>query len=91
MEIQLGTTALEILKWVGIVFAAGIIGYFGRYLSMLIIAKIHKRKSEPPSTNEGTANTLTVKAESTEKDKLKLEKKKVKQESKIAKKKKGIQ
>jgi hypothetical protein len=27
---------LEILKWVGIVLAAGFIGYFGRYPAMLI-------------------------------------------------------
>ncbi len=31
MEIQGDNLALEILKWVRIVFAAGFIGYFGRY------------------------------------------------------------
>ena len=38
-------TLLEIIKWVGIVFAAGVIGYFGRYLSMIIIDRISRRKS----------------------------------------------
>ena len=38
---------LEILKWIGIVLAAGFIGYFGRYLAMLIIEKVHKK--EPPA------------------------------------------
>ena len=86
MDIQ----PVDVLKWIGLALAAGFIGYFGRYLSMLIIAKIHKRKSELPSTNEGTANTSTVKVESTDNNKLKLEKKRLKQNSKIAKKKKGI-
>jgi hypothetical protein len=86
MDIQ----PVDILKWIGLALAAGFIGYFGRYLSMLIIEKIHKRKSELPSTNEGTVNTTTVEVESTNTDKLKLEKKRLKQKSKIAKKKKGI-
>ena len=44
MEIE----ATEILKWVGLVFAAGFVGYFGRYLSMLILEKIHKKKNRQP-------------------------------------------
>ncbi len=50
MEIQGDNLALEILKWVGIVFAAGFIGYFGRYLSMLIVARIHKKKPDDTSS-----------------------------------------
>ena len=46
MDIQ----PLEVLKWVGVVLAAGFIGYFGRYLAMLIIEKIHKRRPQPTAT-----------------------------------------
>ncbi len=31
----------NILKWVGIAFAGGFVGYFGRHLSKVIIAKLH--------------------------------------------------
>lgn len=37
---------ITILKWAFIVFAAGFVGYFGRYLSMQILAKLHKKKEE---------------------------------------------
>ena len=39
MEIQ----PLEILKWIGIVLAAGFVGYFGRYLAMIIINRLHRK------------------------------------------------
>lgn len=39
---------IEILKWVGIVLAAGFIGYFGRYLAMLIIERARQKKVESP-------------------------------------------
>jgi hypothetical protein len=32
---------MDVLTWVAVVFAAGFIGYFGRYLGKLIIEKIH--------------------------------------------------
>jgi hypothetical protein len=34
----------KIIKWAIIVFAAGFVGYFGRYLSMWLIDKMHKKK-----------------------------------------------
>ena len=37
---------LEVLKWVGIVLAAGFVGYFGRYLAMLIIERMSKKGPE---------------------------------------------
>jgi hypothetical protein len=71
---------LEVLKWIGIVLAAGFVGYFGRYLAMLIIARLRKKEETagaPPSTGEvkppGAAS-------------LKLEKKRAKQAAKQAKK-----
>jgi len=45
---------LEMLKWAGIVLAAGFIGYFGRYLSMILIDRLrHKRWPCPPFAAEG--------------------------------------
>ena len=87
MDIQ----PVEILKWIGLVLAAGFIGYFGRYLSMLLIDKIHKRKSEIHSTNQEISNTSTAEVNNIEKEKIKLEKKRLKGQSKIAKKKKGME
>ncbi len=37
---------IELLKWVAVVFIAGFIGYFGRYLSKLIIARLHRAEVE---------------------------------------------
>jgi hypothetical protein len=35
-----------IVKWVLVVLGAGFIGYFGRYLAMIIIRKMRKEKLE---------------------------------------------
>ena len=79
MEIQ----PLEILKWVGIVLAAGFVGYFGRYLAMLIIEKLHRRREPaPPPEPEKTG----VAESQIEESRLKLEKKRLKQAAKKAKK-----
>ena len=40
-------TVLEVLKWIGIVFAAGFVGYFGRHLAMMLIEKMRRNKAEP--------------------------------------------
>ena len=93
MDIQGDNLALEILKWVGIALAAGFIGYFGRYLAMLIIDRIHKKKAlETPVAEPAREITVTqetspetVKLE-IEKQKAKIEKKKAKAEAKRAKK-----
>jgi hypothetical protein len=93
MDIQGGNLALEILKWVGIVLAAGFIGYFGRYLAMLIIDRIHKKKASDTTVSESARETRatqesdseTVKLE-IEKQKAKLGKKKAKADAKRAKK-----
>ena len=87
MDIQFSPEPLEILKWVGLVFAAGFIGYFGRYLSMLIIDQLRKRKTEapPPATTKLPKEPATVETAETEEAKLKLEKKRLKLEKKKAK------
>ncbi len=83
MDIQ----ALDILKWIGIVLAAGFVGYFGRYLAMLIIAKARKKESKPPPIPESPAKEATLSQDTIlEQSKLKLEKKKAKAEAKKAKK-----
>ena len=45
----MNNTALEILKWIGIVFAAGFVGYFGRHLAMMLIEKMRSREPESPA------------------------------------------
>jgi len=76
--------SLEILKWVGIVLAAGFIGYFGRYVAMLIIEKMRRKKAEqtPTATKDSASGHDDPRAEA----ELKLEKKRAKAESKRLKK-----
>lgn len=76
--IEGGIGYMGILKWVAVVFAAGFIGYFGKYLSRLLIERFHRRKAERISTPqpiEAKTNEYDYKSE---KKKLKLEKKKAK-------------
>ncbi len=83
--------ALDILKWIGIVLAAGFVGYFGRYLAMQIIEKVHKKKSPPSPTPESPPAEEATLSQDTilEQSKLKVEKKKAKAETKKAKKAQG--
>ena len=86
MDIHFDTQIAEILKWVFIVFAAGFIGYFGRYLSMLIIEKVRKRRDKSASSAEPvTRETSASPAATPEESNLKLEKKRIKLEKKKAK------
>ena len=73
-------TFLETLKWIGLVLAAGFVGYFGRYLAMQLIEKTRRKKPETHSPNTAS-DTVTGKESSS-----KLEKKKAKAEIKKAKK-----
>ena len=82
MDIQ----PLEILKWVGLVFAAGFVGYFGRYLSMLIIDRIRRKKAEQASTMQPAKELPPTQDSRAEEARLKLEKKRIKLEKKKAKK-----
>ncbi|MFC2007578.1 hypothetical protein ACFLVB_03150 [Chloroflexota bacterium] len=85
MEIMNGQ-AVVILKWVGLVFVAGFIGYFGRYLSMLIIEKVRRKRSGPETTAEPVKVIPVIKDTAIDEKKLKLEKKRAKSEAKKAKK-----
>ena len=82
MDIQ----PLEILKWIGIVLAAGFIGYFGRYLAMLIIERMRKRKSQPTPAAESPEEVSAGQGARIEESKLKLEKKRAKAQAKRVKK-----
>ena len=71
------------LIWIAIVFVAGFIGYFGKYLSKIVISLFHKRKEEPD--NQGEESRPKTKEEldyDLEKKRLKLEKKRLKIEKK---------
>ena len=85
-----GDQILEILKWIGIVFIAGFIGYFGRYLSMMIIDRI-QRKKRAETTSAPPGEKIVTVATSSETDiaQQKIEKKRLKAEQKRAKKEKG--
>jgi hypothetical protein len=64
---------MDVFKWVALVFVAGFIGYFGKYLAQFLIGRFHKRNVERSSVArppEGTQNKSDYKAE---KKKLKLE------------------
>ena len=82
MEIQ----PLEILKWIGIVLAVGFIGYFGRYLAILIMERMHKRQSPQSRSREASRRILTRLDRKIAKSQLQFEKKKAKIEAKLAKK-----
>jgi hypothetical protein len=81
MEIE----PLEVLKWIGVALAAGFVGYFGRYLAMLIIDRVRGEKHETVSTERPaepeSGNTTRI-----EESRLKIEKKKAKQAVKQTKK-----
>ena len=79
-------TFIEVLKWVGIVLAAGFVGYFGRYLAMLIIDRMRKRQSEQRAAMESSKEAPASQDIRLEESKLKLEKKRAKAEAKKAKK-----
>ena len=77
-------TFLEVLKWIGIAFAAGFVGYFGRVPAKWFIDKITGGRKPAPETItiEGVDREQT----DSEKSRLKIEKKRAKRAAKIAKK-----
>ena len=77
---------VEALKWIGIVLAAGFIGYFGRYLAMMIIDKMRKKKPLSSPVPEPPPEIPPSPEVRLEESRLKLEKKKAKAEAKRLKK-----
>ena len=89
MNIELSSNLTEVLKWVALVFAAGFIGYFGRYLSMLIIERMRRKRQGSPEQTPPVAlaeERAVGQENKSEVDKLKLQKKMLKLEKKKAKK-----
>lgn len=85
MYVGIEPEVVEVLKWVGIVFAAGFVGYFGRYLSKIVIAKAHKPKTGTASVTQTDKQVSSGQTDELEKARLKLEKKKLKLEKKRTK------
>ena len=85
MDIQ----PLDILKWAGLVFAAGFIGYFGRYLSMLIIERMRRRKSAQAAETGPKNDVATVPENIIELQRIKADRKRAKAETKRLKKERG--
>ena len=77
---QMDIQPIDILKWIGIVLAAGFIGYFGRYLAKMLLAKLRKNETPPDAPREPVVIARPDEAN------LKLEKKRLKLEKKKAKK-----
>ena len=46
---------LEALKWTALVFLAGFVGYFGKYIGIKIISRFHKDEAPPPGGTQGVA------------------------------------
>ena len=78
---------LDILKWVGIVLAAGFVGYFGRYLAMMIIGRVRREKEQGTTATASPPAPEAVRLEVAE-QKAKLAKKRAKARAKRLKKKK---
>jgi len=89
MNIELSSNLTEVLKWVALVFAAGFIGYFGRFLGMLIIERMRQKRQGSPEQTPPVASAeerAAGRENKSEVDELKLQKKMVKLEKKKAKK-----
>jgi hypothetical protein len=81
------STALEVIKWIGIVFAAGFVGYFGRHLAMVLIDRIRRNKTESP-TPEVPPPAPSSSSDVAAAAQAKVDKKRAKDEVKKAKKEK---
>ncbi|HOX00700.1 MAG TPA: hypothetical protein PK545_08740 [Deltaproteobacteria bacterium] len=84
-------TIAEVLTWAALVFAAGFIGFFGKYLGRLILDRFHRGKSpgvqgaapRAPVPQAPTAPSQEGKlSKKAEKNRLKAEKKQAKKGSK---------
>ena len=76
----------EILKWIGLVFAAGFVGYFGRYIAMRIIERTNKKPDDTKALPGTKAEEPHEIKSNNEKENIKLSKKQAKSEQKRKKK-----
>jgi hypothetical protein len=78
-------TVISFLKWIGLAFVAGLIGYFGKFLGQRIIARFSKKRENAKSIELPDQSLLP-----NNKLDYKLEKKRLKQEKKRIKKQKNM-
>ena len=78
--------AIEVLKWIGVALGAGFIGYFGRYLAMILIERARRKKTDTTAAVEPSGETPASPEERLAETQLKIEKKRAKAEAKKAKK-----
>ncbi len=76
---------VEAAKWILVIFIAGFIGYFGKYLSKLVIARLHKKKPAEKPVEEKPQKSKDEIDYDLEKKRLKLEKKRIKAQKKGSK------
>jgi hypothetical protein len=77
---------LEVLKWIGLVFAAGFIGYFGRFIAISLIERIRKKPDSVQTMLHTQTEDSNAAENNSEQEYLKLNKKQAKLEKKRAKK-----
>ena len=77
---------IDVLKWIGVALGAGFVGYFGRYLAMLLIERARRKRAEPTTAAEIAGETPASPEERLVEARLKVEKKRAKAGAKKAKK-----
>ena len=77
---------IEVIKWIGIVLAAGFVGYLGRYLAMLIIDRMRRKQSKQSAATEPFQEPSISTEIQLEEGRLKVERKRAKAEAKRSKK-----
>jgi hypothetical protein len=78
----------EALKWIFLAFAAGFIGFFGKYLGRIVLARLHKEKGpEANAASPASPRPPAVAAPSLDEKLLKkAEKNRLKAQKKLSKK-----
>ena len=85
MDFQSDNLFIQILIWLGVVLAAGFIGYFGRYLAMLIIERMRRKRAQSTPATDAAQETPARQEITPELAQLEVEKQKAKAEKKKAK------
>ncbi len=78
--------AIDVLKWIVVALGAGFIGYFGRYLAMILIDRARRKKTDTTAAVEPSGETPASPEERLAQTQLKLGKKRAKAGAKKAKK-----
>ena len=69
---------MDVFKWVALVFVAGFIGYFGKYLAKILIGRLHESRVERSSVSQSAEDNKSTSDYKVEKKRLKLEMKRQK-------------